>query len=167
MLKENNAQISVLTSLSRYVFISSCYRKQHRLGRRRIGDGLELGIMTAERLRHFHFRSFQDADELQSVDDGFTLKVIVGHHKRFASPLRDFADARNPRSKFFSGVKIVVALMSGNRCVVAEPGIVAPSMKPHVRDSRGGLRGGPQGSADNGLIDVAETDPAGTQQLQR
>src|SRR5712692_3328613 len=159
MLKESSAQISVLTSLSRMASTSSCYRKQHRLGGRCIGNGLKLRVMAAERLRHFHFRSLQDADELQSVDDGFALEVIVGHHKRLASPLRDFADARNPRSKFFSGVKIVVALMSGNRCVVAKPGIVAPSMKPHVPDSRGGLRGGPQGSADNGLIDVAETDP--------
>ncbi len=39
-------------------------RKQHRLGGRGISDGLELRVMPPERLRHFHLRALQDADEL-------------------------------------------------------------------------------------------------------
>src|SRR6266480_1043204 len=57
-------------------------RKQRRLDRRSSGNSLELPILLAERLRNLYFRSFQDADELQGVDDGLSLKVIVGDHKR-------------------------------------------------------------------------------------
>ena len=39
-------------------------RKQHRLGGRGISDGLELRVLPPERLRHFHLRALQDADEL-------------------------------------------------------------------------------------------------------
>src|SRR6266849_8905257 len=112
-------------------------RKQHRLGGRGISDGLELRVLPPERLRHFHLRALQDADELQGVDDRLALEVIVGHHKRLASPLRDFADPRNPRCQLLSGVKIVVALMRGNRCIIAEPCVVQSPVQPHVPDGRG------------------------------
>src|SRR5437016_5870636 len=143
------------------------HRKQDRLGGRSIGNGLKLRILPAERLRHLYFRSFQDADELQGVHDGLTLKVIVGDHERLAGPLRNFADARDPGPQLFSGVKIVVTLMSWDRRIVAEPRVVAPAVKPHVPDCRGRLSGGRKRSPDDGLVDVAETDAAGVQQFQR
>src|SRR6266566_2784305 len=142
-------------------------RKQRRLDRRSIGNSLELPILLAERLRNLYFRSFQDADELQGVDDGLSLKVIVGDHKRLAGPFGDFADARDPGSQLFGGVKIVVTLVSGNRRVISEPGVVAAAVKPHVPDGRGGLSGGRNRSPDDGLVDVAKTDAAGMQQIPR
>src|SRR5229473_2641221 len=107
-------------SLHPYFLASSSERKQHRLGGRTIGNGLEFRVLPPERLRHLHFRSLQDADELQRIHDGLALKVIVGDHERLAGALRDFADARDPGSQLFGGVEIVVTLMSGNRCIVAE-----------------------------------------------
>src|SRR5256885_10641146 len=35
-------------------------------------------------------------------DDGLSLKVIVGDHKRLAGPFGDFADARDPGSQLRS-----------------------------------------------------------------
>src|ERR1700694_421655 len=137
LLTENIVRLSVLTSLLRYILASSW--KQHRLGGRTIGDGLEFWVLPPERLRHLYLRSLQDADELQGIDDGLALKVIVGHNKRLASPLCDFADARDPGSQLFGGVEIVVTLMRGDRCIVAKPRVVAPAVKPNVPDGRGGL----------------------------
>jgi len=59
-------------SFRRYIFTSlhlasSPERKQHRLGGRTIGDGLEFRVLPPERLRHLHLRSLQDADELQGM----------------------------------------------------------------------------------------------------
>src|SRR5438093_3105594 len=166
MLNRKPRRHSVLTFLLPCVLTSS-QGKQHRLGGRRICDGLELWVMPAERLRHLHFRSLQDADELQRVDYCFALKVIVGDDKRLASPLRDFVDASNPRRQLFGGVKIVVALVRRDGRIVAEPSVVAAPVQPHVSDRRGSLRGRPKRSPDNGLIDVAKTDAAGAQQFQR
>jgi hypothetical protein len=136
---ENTAQDSVVTSLPHYILASSSERKQHRLGGRSIGDGLEFWVLPPERLWHLHFRSLQDADQLQGIDDGLALKVIVGHHKRLAGALCDFADARDPGSQLFGGVEIVVTLMRRDRCIVAKPCVVAPAVKPNVPDGRGGL----------------------------
>src|SRR5882762_8911087 len=138
-LAENTAKVSVATSLLHYILASSPERKQRRLGGRTIGNGLEFRVLPPERLRHLHFRSLQDADELQRIHDGLALKVIVGHHKRLAGPFRDFADARNPGSQLFGRVEIVVTLMSGDRCIVGEPRVVAPAVKPHISDGRSGL----------------------------
>src|SRR5258708_39548094 len=93
--------------------------------------------------------------------------MIVGHHKRLASPLRDFADARNPGRQLLGGVKIVVPLMSGDRCTVAEPRVVAPAVQPHIPYRRGSLRGGAKRAPDDGLVDVAETYAPDAQQFQR
>src|SRR2546421_4032030 len=82
------------------------------------------------------------SDELQSVHDGLALKVIVGDHERLAGPLRNFADAHDPGRQLFSGVEIVVTLMSGDCRIVAEPRVVAAAVKPHVTDRRGRLSGG-------------------------
>src|SRR5260370_2673449 len=122
---------SVLTSSSlRYILASSFWREQHGIGRRGIGNFLKLRILAAKRLGHLHFRRFQDADELQSVDHGFALKMIVGDDKSFAGPLRDFADARNPGRELFRRVKIVVAFMRGDGFVGREPGVIPPALHP-------------------------------------
>src|SRR5713101_4501159 len=142
-------------------------REQHWLGGRSIGDGLELRVLPAERLRHFYFRSFENVEELQGVDHGLALEMIVRHHKRLASPLRDFADARHPRRELFGGVEIVVTLVRGDRCIVAEPRVIAPAVKSHVPYGRGSLRGGAKRAPDDGLVDVAETPTAGAQQFER
>ncbi len=89
----------------------------------------------AERLGHFHFRALQNADQLQRVDHGLSLEMIVGDHERVASLPADFADPSHPRSQFLRGVKIIVALVRGNRGIVAEPGIVAAAVQPHISDS--------------------------------
>src|SRR6202040_592920 len=103
----------------------------------------------------------------QGIDDGFALKVIVGDDERLAGPFCDFADSRSPRRKLLGRVKIVVTLMRGDRCVVAEPSVVAPAVKPDVPDGRGGLRRGRKRTPDDGLVDVAETDAAVAQEIQR
>src|SRR5712664_71739 len=157
----------VLASLLHHILASAPERKQHRLGRRSIGDGLQLRVLSAKRLRHLYFRSRQAVDELQRIDDGLALKVIVGDHERLASPLRDFADSRNPGRQLFGGVEIVVSFMRGNPCVVTEPRVVAPPVQPHVPDGRGSLSRRRKRSPDDGLVDVAETDAASVQQFQR
>src|SRR6266478_2379204 len=142
-------------------------RKQRRFSRRAIGNLLQLRILPAERLRHLYFGSFQDADELQRVDHRLTLEMIVGDDEHVTSLPADFADARNPRSELFRGVKIVIALVRGDRGIFDEPGIVAAAVQPHISDSRSGLRGGRKRSANDGLVDVAETGAAGAKQVQR
>jgi len=79
---------------------------------------VELRKLAAERLGHLDLRALQDADELQSVDHGFALKMIVGDYECFVGSLRDFADARDPGREFFGGVEIVVALVRGDGFVV-------------------------------------------------
>src|SRR5882672_2302508 len=49
-LAENTAKVSVATSLLHYILASSPERKQHRLGGRTIGDGLEFRVLPLERL---------------------------------------------------------------------------------------------------------------------
>src|SRR6267143_1832659 len=166
-LAENTAKVSVATSLLHYILASSPERKQHRLGGRTIRNGLEFRVLPPERLRHLHFRSLQDADELQGIDDGLALKVIVGDHERLAGALCDFADARDPGSQLFGRVEIVVTLMSGDRCIVGEPRVVAPAVKPHIPDGRSGLSRWRKRSPDDGLVDVAESGAAGLQQFHR
>src|SRR6267143_6438344 len=167
LLAENNVRISVLTSLLPYVLTSAPYREQHRLGRRTIGNLLELWVLSPQRLRHLHLRALQNMNELQRIDDRLALKMIVGDHKRLPSPRRNFVGARNPWRQLFGGVKIVVAFMRRDRRIVAEPRVVASPVQPHVPDGRGSLSRRPQRSPYDGLVDVAETDAAGAQQLQR
>src|SRR6267378_4841462 len=94
--------------------------KESRFRRRRVRDGVELGVMRAKRLRDFDLGAFEDADELQPVDDCFALEMIVGDNKRVARVLGDSTYPRDPRRKFFRGVKIVVAFVRGDGRVVAE-----------------------------------------------
>jgi hypothetical protein len=60
------------------------HRKQTRLSRRGIGNGFQLGILRAQRFGHFHFGAFQDADQLEGVDDTLALVVVVGDDENFA-----------------------------------------------------------------------------------
>ena len=112
--------------------------------------------MLAKRLGNFDFGAFEDADELEGVDDGLALKVIVGDDKGVAGLFGNFANAGNPRSEFFRGVQIIVALVGRDGGIVGKPGIVAAAMEADIADRRGGLRGGRQRAANDRLIDVAE-----------
>ena len=103
-------------------------REEHGLGGRGVGNFFELRILAAKWLGHFHFRALQDADELQGIDHGFALEVIVGNDKCFAGPLCDFANARDPGRELSRAVKIVVALMRGDGFVVREPRVVPPAV---------------------------------------
>jgi hypothetical protein len=115
-----------------------------------------LGIVLPKRLGNFDFRAFEDADELEGVDDGLALKVIVGDDKGVAGVFGDFANARDPGSEFFGRVKIIVALVGGDGGIVREPGIVAAAMETDIADWGSGLRGGRERAANDRLIDVAE-----------
>ena len=112
--------------------------------------------MVTKRLGNFDFCSLENADELEGIDDRLALKMIVGDDESVVGLFGYFADARDPGSELFGGVKIVVALVGGDRSMVGEPGVVAAAVKPDVADGRSGLGGGRERAADNGLIDVAE-----------
>src|SRR5882762_8759249 len=112
--------------------------------------------MPAERFRNFDFCALEDADELQSIDDGFALEVIVGDYESVVRMFRDRADAGDPGSELFGGVEIVVAFVGGDGGVVRKPGIVATAVETDVADTRSGLGRGRKRAADDGLIDVAE-----------
>src|SRR5438445_7335500 len=55
--------------------------------------------MPAKRLRNFDFCAFENADELQSIDDRFALEVIVGDYESVTRMFRDGADAGDPGSE--------------------------------------------------------------------
>lgn len=112
--------------------------------------------MLPKRLGNFDFGAFEDADELECVDHGLALKVIVGDDKGVARVFGDFANARDPRSEFFRGIEIIVALVGGDGGIVGKPGIVAPAMEADIADGRSGFRGGCERAANDRLIDVAE-----------
>src|SRR6516165_10714852 len=80
-----------------YRVLGSVQRKQRGFGRRLVGNGVEFGIMLAQRLRDLHFFVLQDADELERIDDGLALKMVVGDDERQLCMLADFANARDPR----------------------------------------------------------------------
>jgi hypothetical protein len=115
-----------------------------------------LGIVLPKRLGDFDFGAFEDADELEGVDDGLALKVIVGDDKGVAGVFGDFANARDPRSEFFRGIEIIVALVGRDGGIVREPGIVTPTVEADIADGRSGFRGGRERAANDRLIDVAE-----------
>src|SRR5260370_10318859 len=86
MLSSKLERVSVLTSSLPCVLTSSSHRKQHGLGGRSIGKGLELRGMPPPRLRHFHFRAFQDADEVPGVDHRPAFGMIFCDDRKI-SPL--------------------------------------------------------------------------------
>ncbi len=120
--------------------------------------------MRAERLWHLYFGALEDADELEGVDHGFALIVIVGDDKGVASVFGDFADAPGPGTKFFRRIEIVVAFVGRDGGVVGEPGVVPAAVEADVADGRGGRFGRLERTADDGLVNVAETRPVLAQQ---
>src|SRR6266478_1947541 len=84
-------------------------RKQRRLRRRSVRDGIEFRVMLAQRFGNFDFCFLEDVDELQGVDDGFALEMIVGDHKRVAGVILHFLHPRDPGSKLFGGIQIVIS----------------------------------------------------------
>src|SRR5260370_37951239 len=91
-----------LTSLLPYFFTSFSHRKQHRLSGRRIRHRLQLRVLPAKRLRHLYLQSRQAVDDLQRIDAGLALKVIVGDHELTRSPLPDFPGPPNPAPQPFA-----------------------------------------------------------------
>jgi hypothetical protein len=130
------------------------------------GDGVEFGVVLAERFGNFNFGAFEDVDELEGVDDGLALEMIVGDDKGVAGVFGDFADASDPRSELFGGVEIVVALVGGDGGVVGKPRVVAAAMKTDVADGRGGLGRGGERAADDGLVNVAEAGVVFTEERE-
>jgi hypothetical protein len=138
------------------LLLRSREREERGFGERSVRDVLQFGIMPAERFRNFDFCAFEDADELQRVDDRFALEVIVGDNESVARMFRDGADPGDPGSEFSGVVEIVVAFVGRDGGVVGKPGVVAAAVETNVTDARGGLGRGRQGTADDGLINVAE-----------
>lgn len=123
--------------------------------------------MLAERLWNLNFCALENADELEGVDDGFALEMIVGDDKGVAGVLGDFTDARGPGNKLLGGVEVVVSLVRRDAGVVGKPGVVAAAVKTNVTDRRSGLSGGLKGAADNGLIDVAKAGVVFAEERER
>jgi len=122
--------------------------------------------VLAKIVGHFQFCSLQNAEELQSVHDSLALVVVVGDHVNVAGVLLNFLDARDPGFEFFEGIEIAVAFVRWELGIVAEPGVVAAAVEPHVAYGRGGLRGWSDGVADHRLIDVAEAGVVFAQEIE-
>ena len=139
--------------------LTRCASEWEKCGfsRRSVCNGIQLGIVLAKRFGDFDFCAFQDADELQGVDDGLSLEVIVGNDESVAGVLGDFTDAGEPWSELFGGVEIVVAFVGGDRTVIGEPGVVAAAVKANVAYRGSGLGRRSERAADDGLINVRET----------
>src|SRR6266849_2062565 len=92
--------------------------------------------------------------------------MVVGHHKRLPRLAAYFFDALRPRLQFFFRIKIVVALMPRGGGIVSEPGVVAPTVQPHIADRRSRFRRRYNRLADDWLIDVAEAGVVLAQQFK-
>ncbi len=114
--------------------------------------------MLTKGLRYFHFGTIKNADQLEGVDHSFALIVIIGDDVSVASLLGDSPNACNPRIELVGGVKVIVALMRGSVGIVGEPGIVTAAMEADVADLGCTVFGWRRRVADDGLIDIAETD---------
>jgi len=95
--------------------------------------------VLTKRLGNFDFGAFEDADELEGIDDGLALEMIVGDDESVAGVLGNLAGAGDPGCELFGGVKIVVALVGRDRSIVGEPGVVAAAVKADVADRRSSL----------------------------
>jgi len=141
--------------------------EEGRLGGGSGGDGVEFGVVLTERLGDFDFGAFENVDELEGVYDGLALEMVVGDDEGVASVFGDFANAGDPGSELFSGVEIVVALVSGDGAVVGEPGVVAAAMKTDVADGRSSLGRRSERAADDGLVNVAEAGAVFAKERER
>jgi hypothetical protein len=142
-------------------------RKESGLGGRSGGEGVEFGVVLAERFGDFDFGAFEDVDELEGVYYRFALEMVVGDDESVASVFGDFVNAGDPRGELFGGVEIVVALVSGDGAVVGEPGVVAAAMKTDVTDGRSSLGRRSERAADDGLVDVAEAGAVFAKERER
>ncbi len=122
--------------------------------------------MLAQVVGHFQFCSLQNAEELQGVDDGFALVVVVGDHVNVSGVFLNFLDARDPGIQFVERIEIVVAFVGGEFGIVAEPGVIAAAVEADVACGRGALRGWRDGIADDGLIDIAEAGVVIAQEIE-
>ena len=98
-------------------------------------------VALAEFIGHFQFCSLQNAEELQRVDDGLALVVVVGDYEGVVCVFLDFLDAPDPGSEFVGRIEIVVAFVGRKFGIVAEPGVVAAPVESDVAGGRGALRG--------------------------
>jgi len=121
--------------------------------------------VVAQGLGHFYLVTAEDMDELKRVDGAFAEVVIVGDDESFPGGVGDVADASGPGVEFLAGVEIVVALGRRRIGIVAEPGVVAAAVQANVADRRRDAFAGPDGVADDGLIDIAESDAALVQKV--
>src|SRR5713101_3520212 len=88
---------SLSTSSSSLLPLYLCFSrhgKQRGLGRGSVGDGVELGVVLAQRLGHLHLGAFEDTDELQGVDHGFALVMVVRDDEDIARPSRSTSRVR-------------------------------------------------------------------------
>jgi hypothetical protein len=103
-----------------------------------------------EIVRYFQCCSFQNAEELQGVYDGLAMIVVVGDHIGVTGVFLGFLDARDPGIQFVERIEIVVAFVSREFGIVAEPGVIAAAVEADVACGRGALRGWRDGIADDG-----------------
>src|SRR5205807_4538704 len=105
-------------------------------------------------------------DELERIDDGLPLKMVVGDDERPLRMLAEFTDGPDPWIELFRRVQIVVALVRRNIFVVGEPSIVAAAVQADIADRRSRLRGRRERTPNDGLIDVANAGAVLMQQGQ-
>ena len=122
--------------------------------------------MLAQVVGHFQFRSLQNAEELQGVYDSLALVVVVGDDVDVTGVFLHFLDAIDPGYELLGRIKIVVALVGGQFGIIAEPGVVAAAVEPHVANGRSALCSRLDGIADDRLIDVAETGVVLAQEIE-
>jgi hypothetical protein len=111
-----------------------------------------------ERFRHLHLFMCEHVDKLQRVDHALSLKMVIGDHE---SGLGVFGDVRNPcgpGQELLLGIKVVVALVARHFGVVAEPGIFAAPVQTDVPQRRRDALSRLDRTADERLIDVADSD---------
>ena len=120
------------------------------------GDLIKLRKVLTQGLGYFHLGAFQGADQLQGVDDGLALKVIVRNHESVAGVLVDRTDTRDPRIQLVRGIEIVVTLVGRSVRIVGEPGVIAAAVQADIADGRSHFGGRYDGAADERLVDIAE-----------
>src|SRR5580704_4734534 len=81
-------------------------RKQERLDGRFGSDSVKFGIALSQRLRDSYFCAGEQVDELQRVDDGLSLEMIIRDDEGGIAGFRHVLDTRGPRIEFLLGVEV-------------------------------------------------------------
>src|SRR5580692_11918780 len=110
-------------------------RKQQRLGWGLGGYAVKFGVVLPQRLGNPDLGLGEQVDELEGIDDGFALKVIVGYDVCGIAVPRDVANAGGPWVQLPFRVEVVVALRGRRGWVVAEPTVIPAAMHAHVGDA--------------------------------